>query len=102
LRRRLFMGSRWEERDDMAAAKEEVDDSRAENAKREKVYSKRERSGPGGGSRTHTGSDPRQILSLLRLPVPPLRENCIENSMRGQAGKVRGRGSCAGESARPE
>ena len=30
--------------------------------------------GPGGGSRTHTGSDPRQILSLLRLPVPPLRE----------------------------
>jgi hypothetical protein len=33
------------------------------------------RDGPGGGSRTHTGSDPRQILSLLRLPVPPLREN---------------------------
>ena len=31
--------------------------------------------GPGGGSRTHTGSDPRQILSLLRLPVPPLRES---------------------------
>ena len=31
--------------------------------------------GPGGGSRTHTGSDPRQILSLLRLPVPPLRED---------------------------
>src|SRR5215469_13280862 len=30
---------------------------------------------PGGGSRTHTGSDPRQILSLLRLPVPPLRES---------------------------
>ena len=30
--------------------------------------------GPGGGSRTHTGSDPRQILSLLRLPVPPLRD----------------------------
>jgi hypothetical protein len=37
--------------------------------------SQRERNGPGGGSRTHTGSDPRQILSLLRLPVPPLREN---------------------------
>ena len=37
--------------------------------------------GPGGGSRTHTGSDPRQILSLLRLPVPPLREDGIENSM---------------------
>jgi hypothetical protein len=35
----------------------------------------REGDGPGGGSRTHTGSDPRQILSLLRLPVPPLREN---------------------------
>lgn len=34
-----------------------------------------EKIGPGGGSRTHTGSDPRQILSLLRLPVPPLREN---------------------------
>ena len=33
--------------------------------------------GPGGGSRTHTGSDPRQILSLLRLPVPPLRENVM-------------------------
>jgi hypothetical protein len=33
----------------------------------------KEEIGPGGGSRTHTGSDPRQILSLLRLPVPPLR-----------------------------
>ena len=43
--------------------------------------------GPGGGSRTHTGSDPRQILSLLRLPVPPLRENCTENSMSGVWGK---------------
>jgi hypothetical protein len=46
--------------------------------------------GPGGGSRTHTGSDPRQILSLLRLPVPPLRENTIENSMRREAGKAGG------------
>ena len=44
--------------------------------KRRKVLKfQRERDGPGGGSRTHTGSDPRQILSLLRLPVPPLREN---------------------------
>jgi hypothetical protein len=34
-----------------------------------------------GGSQTHTGSDPRQILSLLRLPVPPLRENLYENNM---------------------
>ena len=33
-----------------------------------------ENESPGGGSRTHTGSDPRQILSLLRLPVPPLRD----------------------------
>ena len=47
--------------------------------------------GPGGGSRTHTGSDPRQILSLLRLPVPPLRENSIENSMSGVWGKGAGR-----------
>jgi hypothetical protein len=44
--------------------------------------------GPGGGSRTHTGSDPRQILSLLRLPVPPLRENLIENSMEECLGKA--------------
>jgi hypothetical protein len=41
-----------------------------------RYYSARvDRDGPGGGSRTHTGSDPRQILSLLRLPVPPLRED---------------------------
>src|SRR5208283_2573981 len=47
----------------------------------------RRKDGPGGGSRTHTGSDPRQILSLLRLPVPPLRENYTENSMSGVWGK---------------
>jgi hypothetical protein len=35
-----------------------------------------------GGRRTHTGSDPRQILSLLRLPVPPLRGNLYENNMQ--------------------
>jgi len=32
-----------------------------------------------GGSRTHTGSDPQKILSLLRLPVPPLRD-CLQPS----------------------
>ena len=48
-----------------------------------------ERDGPGGGSRTHTGSDPRQILSLLRLPVPPLREDLYENNMRRGGGKGR-------------
>ena len=52
------------------------------------------KSGPGGGSRTHTGSDPRQILSLLRLPVPPLRENSIENSMSEVWGKGAGRAQC--------
>ena len=46
-------------------------------------------SGPGGGSRTHTGSDPRQILSLLRLPVPPLREDLFENNMWRGGGKGR-------------
>jgi hypothetical protein len=30
------------------------------------------------------------FLSLLRLPVPPLRENCIENSMSGGTGKAGG------------
>ncbi len=50
--------------------------------------------GPGGGSRTHTGSDPRQILSLLRLPVPPLRENLYENNMCGRGGK--GGAGCGG------
>ncbi len=29
--------------------------------------------GAEGGSRTHTGCEPRRILSPLRLPVPPLR-----------------------------
>jgi hypothetical protein len=51
---------------------------------------------PGGGSRTHTGSDPRQILSLLRLPVPPLREDLYENNMWRGGGK--GREGCADES----
>ena len=37
----------------------------------------------------------RQILSLLRLPVPPLRENCYENSMDKELGKVQRRGQLA-------
>ena len=32
--------------------------------------------GAGGGGRTHTKSELRQILSLVRLPVPPLQPAC--------------------------
>ena len=39
-----------------------------------------------------TRPEERQILSLLRLPVPPLRENCKENIMTECLGKVAGRG----------
>ena len=33
--------------------------------------------GAGGGSRTPTGVATRQILSLVRLPVPPLRRRAV-------------------------
>ena len=41
---------------------------------REQIWSRRRESNP-------HAREGRQILSLLRLPVPPLRENCTENSM---------------------
>ena len=37
------------------------------------VFNKDGKHGAGGGSRTPTGVTTRQILSLVRLPIPPLR-----------------------------
>lgn len=42
-----------------------------------------------GGGRTHTYSEVRQILSLVRLPIPPLRlsdENILALSPSGEVG----------------
>jgi hypothetical protein len=37
------------------------------------AFEKQDYIGGEGGGRTHTLSEQRQILSLVRLPVPPLR-----------------------------
>src|SRR5580658_3859392 len=61
--------------------------------KQRNIWSRRRESNP-------HGTKSRQILSLLRLPVPPLRENCIENNMSGEAGKgAVARGSAGGVDA---
>jgi hypothetical protein len=38
--------------------------------------------GAGGGGRTHTAFTGHEILSLARLPVPPLRLYIVQHSMR--------------------
>src|SRR5215204_435375 len=36
-----------------------------------------------GGGRTHTPGDRREILSLLRLPIPPLWPECDDSILSG-------------------
>ena len=44
------------------------------------AFSSGESIGGEGGGRTHTLSEQRQILSLVRLPVPPLRLGTFQQS----------------------
>src|SRR5215471_19659716 len=48
----------------------------------------RKSTGGEGGGRTHTHSEVRQILSLVRLPVPPLRHESGFSSVANPCGNL--------------
>src|SRR5277367_2754880 len=60
------------------------------HARQVSIYKKAKTEGRNWSRRRESnphGTRSRQILSLLRLPVPPLRENSIESNMSRPTGK---------------